>query len=242
MDFETSFYMVDFEEKSLVEDNDSWKFTAYAAVFNNRDLGGDIIVPGAFKNFLSQDKLPRLHVEHKMRKADGSLYDQVGLITDAEEDGKGLLVEGELLKTKAEARDVVAMLKPRGKRGVRGYKGMSIGYKTIKSSLKTSGGTKTRYLEDLWLPEVSFVESPMNPKADLIGIKSAQLVENEWKSLGVREREARLIALGMSEGLAKRFIRLEREAPGELKNQREAGDEGRLPDFASLIRAAIPTR
>lgn len=237
---EFGFYMVGLEEKAITEDDDAWHFAGYGAVVGNRDLGGDCIVPGAMRKGLDRRKgRIRLHKMHEVYTPDGRLRPQVGLITDAVEDTKGLATEGDLLKVNNEAREIVSMLKPRGRKAVRGYNGLSIGYKTLKARKGTMDGLPTRFLEEIDVFEVSFVDEPMNPKADLTMIKAAtRLVEDEWKSMDVREREACLRGLGLSEGLAKRFIRLEREASGENKGQREAGGGGqKMPDFAGLIRA-----
>jgi HK97 family phage prohead protease len=220
--------LVDLEEKALNEDaDDAWTFRGYAAVFNNRDLGGDIIRPGAFKRSLKEHGLPLLLVQHKMQEL------PVGTLTDAGEDSKGFYVEGELPKEDPMARRVVGLLKPR--KGARGLKGMSFGYVARKTTREKIEGKDTRVIHDLDCFEVSFVGLGMNPQAGVTALKG--LSEPEWKELSEREREAHLKELGLTDGLAKRFIRLEREASSELKSsQREAGaEEYELPDFAGLI-------
>ena len=49
---------IDMEIKADSESEDGMKgmFSGYGAVFNNRDLGGDIIKPGAFKRCLRMKK------------------------------------------------------------------------------------------------------------------------------------------------------------------------------------------
>lgn len=220
---------IDLEEKSVTESDDAYRFTGYAAVFNNKDLGGDVILPGAFKKSLAEHGMPLLLYNHKMEEL------PIGVIENAGEDRKGLLVEGELPKDDPVSRRVGIALKAR-KSGARALRGMSIGYKAEQADRKNG----VRYLEQIRLFEASFVNMPMNPLAGVETIKSTgRIGELEWKQMTEREREACLVSLGLSEGLSKRFLRIEREAQARV-GQREAGVGRDLPDFAGLIRAAIP--
>jgi len=215
-------HFAEIEEKAISESDDAYVFTGYAAVFNNRDLGNDIIAPGAFADSLKSHGVPLLLWNHKMDEA------PVGTIIEAKEDKRGLYVKGELPKDDEFVR---GRLVPQLKR--RGLKGMSIGYRALESR-KDNGA---RILTKLRLYEASFVNLPMNPEAGVETIKSQTLGIEEWKSLSDRDREGHLKSLGLSDGLAKQFVRLARDERGG-KGQREAGDVGRvsLPDFASLIR------
>ena len=150
--------IVDIEEKALAETDECWNFTGYAAVFNNRDLGGDIIVPGAFKKSLEDHGMPLLLFQHKMDDC------PVGTITEAKEDRRGLWVKGELPKDDGFVRD---RLVPQLKR--RGLRGMSIGYKATEKEIRKSDGA--RLLKTIRLYEASFVSMPMNPEAGLESLK-----------------------------------------------------------------------
>lgn len=231
-DPDIGFYMVPLETKAVVEDEEGWTFTGYAAVFNNVDQGGDVILPGAFKKCL-REGLPDLHVEHKYKE------EPVGTITDAYEDDFGLKVEGFLDKRVPKAVETYAHLKPRGTKGMRAYRGMSIGYHAVDSARDRRDGKSIRLLKELNCIEASFVRRPMNKLAVLTSLKSEDdgLTALEWKDMTNREREAALVARGISERLAKRFIATERDAFDA--SQRDAGDVvGRVdvPDFAALIR------
>lgn len=149
---------IEMEEKALAEADDCWKFTGYAAVFNNRDLGGDVIVPGAFKKSLEDHGLPLLLFQHKMDEC------PVGTLTEAKEDKRGLWVKGELPKDDGFVRD---RLVPQLKR--RGIRGMSIGYKATDKEIRKSDGA--RMLKTIRLYEASFVSMPMNPEAGIESLK-----------------------------------------------------------------------
>jgi HK97 family phage prohead protease len=217
--------MIEMEEKALSENADAFVFEGYAAVFNNKDLGGDVIMPGAFKKSLRDHDMPLLLFNHKMDDL------PIGVIEHAEEDQKGLRVKGELPKDDPVARRVGRMLKANAS-GKRALKGMSIGYKAEKHDRKDDG---TRYLHQIRLYETSFVNIPMNPKAGVETIKSAERIGiAEWKDFSVREREAHLKACGMSDDLAKRIVRLEREARAD-SGQREAGVGAIKGDLESVL-------
>jgi uncharacterized protein len=226
MTMEIGFYMVGLEEKAVTETEDAWHFTGYAAVFGNRDLGGDVIERGAFKNSLKTFGLPALHRMHRTKE------DPVGTITDAYEDTKGLYVEGELPKDLLSAREVVSLLKPRGKNGVRGLKGMSIGYQTVNSRRDRFNGKDTRFLTEVLCAEASFVANPMNQLATVDTIKSDGLSVDDFKTYSDREREAHLRALGLSDSWSKYLTKCTREAGGSSKHQREAGFSAGYDDLA----------
>lgn len=224
--------LIDLEEKSVSENSDSWIGEGYGAVWDNVDLVNDIARKGMFSRTLKDNGLPLLLVQHKMDDL------PVGTITAAEEDSKGLHIEFELPKDDPTARRVAGLLKAR-KGGARGLKGLSIGYIARKTARIKHKGEDVRELLDADLIEVSFVNRAANPLAMAGNIKSDDRIGiPDWKDMTDREREASFKARGFSDDLAKRFVRLEREASGG-KGRREAGDgQVTLPDFVGLIRAA----
>lgn len=220
--------LIDFEEKSSVsETEDCFRFEGYAAIFGTKDQGKDIIERGAFADSLKSIGLPLLLYNHKMAEL------PVGVIDDAAEDRKGLLVAGELPKDDPVSRRVGIALKAR-KNGQRALKGMSIGYNTIEHTKNRDGG---RNLIKLNLHEVSFVNFPMHRDAGVNFIKSETLSVDEFKNLSDREREVRLKTLGLSDTLAKQFVRLARDER-DGSDHREGDLTGSMPDFASLISNA----
>lgn len=211
------YYMIPIEEKAIADEDDCWTFTGYAAVFGNRDLGGDVIMPGAFRKSLDEHGLPDLHLQHRMDE------DPIGTITDAYEDAKGLRVEGVLPKDSPRAREVYALLKPRGKKAARALRGMSIGYYALKSHRDKFDGKDTRFLTDVWAKEASFVKDPMNRRATVDTLKMArsEIGVATWNEFSDREREVHLKSLGLSDELAKRIVSRDRDGRG-AKGQREA--------------------
>jgi uncharacterized protein len=150
---------IEIEHKALREGEDCWSFTGYASIFGTKDLGGDVVVPGAFAKSLREHGMPLLLFQHKVDEA------PVGTIVDAKEDRRGLWVKGELPKDDDFVR---GRLVPQLKR--RGLRGMSIGYRATHVERRKEDGT--RLLKEIRLFETSFVSMPLHPEAGLESIKS----------------------------------------------------------------------
>ena len=93
-------------------------FTGYAATFGNIDLGDDVIIKGAFSEWLSSigDDLPSVCWQHQM-------HNPIGITTKMYEDDYGLYVEG-LLTLGVKQADDARLLSKSG-----AVKGLSIGYR-----------------------------------------------------------------------------------------------------------------
>jgi uncharacterized protein len=161
MEFKT-FKMTEF--KALEEPG---TFTGYAAVFNNRDLGGDVILPGAFAKTL-KDKKGRVPFMDNHDSWSGTAK-RLG-ITYVAEDSKGLVIEkGKLILNKKEGMDAWEDMKFYQAEEM--PLGISIGYDAINPVVKWEEGTRTRDLKEIALWENSLVTFPMNPKARVRNVK-----------------------------------------------------------------------
>ena len=127
------------------------------------DLGGDIVMPGAFVDSLGEHKrkgtMPQMFWGHDSSNL------PIGNWTDMAEDGKGLWVQGQL-----DMDDPFAS-KIRSKLQKKQLRGLSIGY-DVKASSPDPKRPGVRLLEKLTLWEVSIVNMPMNPKAAVDTVKS----------------------------------------------------------------------
>lgn len=143
---------------------DTGKFEGYASTFNNVDSYGDTILPGAYKDTLSANGLPKMFILHRSYEL------PIGKWLDASEDSKGLYVKGELTPGLSMANDVGAALK----HGT--LDGLSIGYALRKSdyqpSDKVEGGRIIKKVS--LLSEISPVTFPADSFAriDLSSVKS----------------------------------------------------------------------
>ncbi len=159
------------EVKFADDETKAGTFTGFASVFNNKDLGGDVIAPGAFADTLAEwgkkGKLPPLLLQHG---GWGSSVDDmlpIGKLTSAVEKPKGLAVEGELFALNTE----------RGQYVYEGMKagaldGMSIGYRVKEMVNGTKPTEPRRLLKKIDLIEISVVTFPMNEKARISTVKS----------------------------------------------------------------------
>lgn len=199
------------ELKTLAE---TGVFEGYASTFNEKDLGGDIVVPGAFTKSLKARgaKGVRMFADHDSRN-------RVGVWESIAEDEKGLFVKGRLLTEKSTGRDAYIDLKEGA------LDGLSIGFRTIKD--KYDGRRKARMLEEIDLLEISLVAFPMNESARVNAVKAAETIKT------IREFEDFLRdAGGFSHARAKAI------AIAGFKGS-EPRDEDDAKAIADLIRANV---
>lgn len=146
----------DFKFKvNTITDPQSGAIEGKLAVYNNVDLGGDVIVPGAFTKTLQGNgtQIPLLW-QHQPDQPIGTLT-----LSDAPD---ALYVRGQLLLDLPMARNAYALLTNKV------IKGLSIGYDVIKDTIENN----VRYLKELRLWEGSLVTFPMNEMAQVTAIKS----------------------------------------------------------------------
>ncbi|WP_158750235.1 HK97 family phage prohead protease [Acidobacterium sp. S8] len=136
-------------------DDPDGSFEGLLAVYNNQDLGGDIIVPGAFaRTIANQGSQVPLLWQHKTDEPIGTLTLNDG--------PNALSVQGQLLLALPTAVAAYQLLKS----GI--IRGLSIGYDIVQDSVEGS----VRYLKELRLWEGSIVTFPMNQAAVIQAIKS----------------------------------------------------------------------
>jgi uncharacterized protein len=141
-----------FECKSLSPDG---TFVGLGAVYNNVDLGNDMILPGAFTKTLAEKggEVPLL-MGH-----DSKLPIGIARLSDSPQ---GLMVQGKLVLEADGSRSAYALLKA----GV--IKGLSIGYDSVKSVMDNG----VRKLSEIKLWEISLTAFPMNERATITAVKS----------------------------------------------------------------------
>jgi HK97 family phage prohead protease len=157
---------VEIESKALTEGADCWHFTAYPAIFNTKDQGNSVILPGAFERTLREDGMPLLLFNHKNDDC------PVGLITEAAEHKRGLWIKGELPFGDS---FVQGRLVPQLRR--RGLKGMSIGYRALESERRKSDNALL--IKRVRLYECSFCAMPLHQDAAIESLKSQPLTPYE---------------------------------------------------------------
>lgn len=128
--------------------DETGRFAGYASVFERLDEAGDRVMPGAFRQSLGKRGAARLRMlfQHDPKEP-------VGIWDEVREDGFGLWAEGRLVPGVPRA-DALRRLIER-----RAVDGLSIGFRTVKSTREPGGGARRLWQIDLW--EISIVTFPM---------------------------------------------------------------------------------
>ena len=186
------------------------EFEGYGSIFGNKDLGDDIVMPGAFKRSLAEHKsegtLPMLFWMHDPTRVPGKWLEM-------REDDQGLYVKGVLADTEL-GREIHTLL------GMKAVSGLSIGYVTRDRDYTDDG---VRLIKDAELFETSIVSIPMNPKAQIVHAKSRLSERGEYVpthdeiAILKRDCEQFLRSKGFSRKLAVMYTsNLFKEAAGDL--------------------------
>lgn len=171
---------VPFEIKSS---DDTGNFEGYASVFNNIDLGDDIIVPGAFtKVKTTRAGRLKLALFHDLTRLIGS--------AEFEQDDYGLFLKGKVNLNVSYARDAYELMKE----GT--LDSMSIGFNTLHADYEERHGRAVRIIKEAELWEASIVPFGMNPEAQVISVKSnIRAFERALRErMGLSRKEAAAIA------------------------------------------------
>ena len=182
---------VPFQFKAVKDDG---AFEGYASIFGNTDAYRDVVMPGAFAQSLAdwraQDAMPPVLWQHQS-------FSPIGATTAISEDGKGLVVAGQLLiKDVQQAREAFALAKAKVVRG------LSIGYDPVQEEYDGKTNVNRLLQVDLW--EYSFATFPANTEATITAVKSL-LAGGELPSLSEFEdflREAGSFSRSQAKAIA----------------------------------------
>lgn len=138
------------------------EFEGYASLFNVEDLGGDIVMPGAFGDSLRERSVRgvKLLWQHDAAQP-------IGTWLSIREDHRGLKVKGRLNLATAKAREVLALMRDGA------VDGLSIGFRARTARRDAASGRRRLYKLDLW--EISLVTFPMLPQARVDAVKRGPL-------------------------------------------------------------------
>ena len=146
---------INMQVKSVDEDG---TFSGYASTFGNVDLGGDMIVKGAFKKTITERKSNvKMLWNHNQNEI-------IGVFDEIREDDNGLFVKGRLALKTQRGQEAHELLK------MKAVDAMSIGYAVIKDDYDRKNNI--RLLKEVKLFEASLVTIPMNQDAVVTNVKS----------------------------------------------------------------------
>jgi len=148
-----------FEIKEVAKDG---TFEGYCAVFDQVDLGGDVIERGAFRKTIRDNKgVFPMTWYHNVRDPIGG--------AKLKEDEHGVFFKGSLNLDVQSAREKYALMKQEEPGPV--IKAMSFGFDVIKQEFDESGKKIVRRLKELKLYEISPVLFAMQPQAQITDVK-----------------------------------------------------------------------
>lgn len=177
------------EVKSEDEDDEYLTISGYGAVFGNMDGGGDIIMPGAFKECIAKGRKPKMLWQHDASQP-------IGAWDEMREDDNGLYMKGRISKKAAKGAEIAALVK------MGAIEGLSIGYRTQEYEMDMDNGARKLTKLDLW--ETSVVTFPMNELANIYAMKSEEITERQieraFKDMGYSNRMAKAMASGAWKG------------------------------------------
>ena len=174
----------------------SGEFEGYISVFNNVDYGGDVIVPGAFKEIkTNRHGRLKLALYHDLERLVGT--------ASFNEDSTGFHVNGKLSLGVSYVKDAYQLMLDGA------LDEMSIGYSINKGGVefKEVDGRSIAYLKDLTLYEGSLVPFGMNPEARVGEVKSVRDVESKLrKEFGLSRREATAVVSIVKQSLQSESV------------------------------------
>lgn len=181
------------------EDEEQGVFSGYGSIFGNKDLGGDVVVQGAFAKSIGKKgaKAVKMLYQHKSDEP-------IGVFDEIVEDERGLKVQGRLAMGTQKGREVFELMK------MGALTGLSIGYRVDPKDVDYEKGKgKRRYLKSVDLMEISAVTFPMNPKAGISAVKGSERTVREWEELlrdagSLSRNEAKAAASAVSKALEQR--------------------------------------
>ena len=136
----------------------SGRFSGYASVFGEVDMGNDIVAKGAFSKYLKK------HAPSKIRMLFQHNPDEpVGVWQEITEDHKGLFVSGAISTATTRGRELIELMRQGA------IDGLSIGFKTVRSRKEKHSNIRTILQADLW--EISIVTFPMQANARIEAVK-----------------------------------------------------------------------
>ena len=169
-----------FEVKAAGDDG---QFEGYASVFNNVDLGDDVIAPGAFtKVKTTRNGRLKLALFHDLTRLVGS--------AEYTQDDHGLYVKGRMNLKVSYARDAYELMREET------LDSMSIGFNVLEADWEERAGRQIRVIRQAELWEASIVPFGMNPEAQVTSVKSdIRMFESALRErMGLSQKEAAAVA------------------------------------------------
>ena len=205
----------------LKDADDGWEVAGYASTWA-RDLGNDVVHPGAFKASLGSGQRVRFLYAHDASQV-------LGRPLELKEDGTGLLGRFKISKTRL-GHDVHTLLQDGS------LDSFSIGFLAKDFDYDEKAGV--RNLKQVDLLEISVVALPMNPQATVSGVKGLDYGALNLEALLATYEDHHRAALGQAKAVAERRLsegrKLSDTTLATLERLRSLSEDG----AAELLRLA----
>lgn len=182
------------------DDEQKGMFSGYGSIFNNKDLGNDVMIEGAFAKSIASKGARGVKLLYQ-HKAD----EPIGVFDEIIEDRKGLKVKGRLAMGTQKGKEVYELMK------MGAIDGLSIGYRVSPKGATYDEKGKRRMLKEVDLMEISAVTFPMNPRARIQAVKGEGKSVREWESFfrdegGLSRSESKVAANAVHKALDQREV------------------------------------
>ena len=209
--------------KAGVEDDDFLTISGYGSVFGNEDLGGDLVMQGAFLDSIASGRKVKMLYQHDTMQV-------IGVFDSMSEDNYGLKMQGRISKKFGKGAEVAELIK------MGAIEGLSIGYRTKEYAMDEETGQ--RKLTKLDLFEVSVVTFPMNELASITAMKSENITERDiertFKDMNYSNRMAKVMAGSAWKGRDEVLRDADKSVP-EV-------DQRDVDDLKSLLKSITQTK
>lgn len=210
-----------FDVKELAYNGESRTISGYAAIFNNKDKAGDILLKGCFAKSI-QDRGPESQANDKIIMLwQHDMHEPIGRISTLREDEKGLYFE-------AVIDDV-----ERGNQAIKQLESgtlnqFSIGYSYVWEKCEYDEQRDAFIVKEVVLYEISVVSIGCNGETEYLGLKADGIdpyeslmgeVESAVKGLPIRKKEEiqTIIAKALSLGQFKPEVPRKAVEPLDVK-------------------------
>ena len=200
-------------------------FSGYASLFGAEDMGHDVVLPGAFRDSLSQRGAAGIKMLFQHNPAE-----PIGVWEQLKEDARGLYAKGRLMLDVARARETLALMRAGA------LDGLSIGFRAIVGTRDAKTGIRRLAKVDLW--EISIVTFPLLPDARVAHVKARPFAQ---RAPTEREFERWLTQdAGLSRSQARAVIRLGHK--GLITQDAAAGHDPERRLIAQIAEATLLLR
>ncbi|RMD52403.1 HK97 family phage prohead protease [Candidatus Parcubacteria bacterium] len=197
---------IEFSVKSVSEEG---IIEGKASAYNNVDLGGDVVLPGAFGRVSA--KSIKMLWQH-------NAAEPIGVWEQVKEGSDGLYVKGKIFPEVSRGAEALVLLRNGA------IDGLSIGYITRDFKFVKKGEALVREIHKAELKEVSVVTFPMNPRAKVMRVKSELTIrdiEHILREAGVPNKFAALVSKYGYDGAVKKLKTKDDRRDGDVGGQAE---------------------